>query len=381
MSYPTFEPCGARPLCAGRDRGSVLSLLSKLALGLLFLFTSLDPAESQESKVAGEPSFRVENYQVGENVYVRSLAIDQQRNSLWVGTSVGALEIDLVTRNVKQSFTREHGLANEYVFAIGLDPRGHVWFGTNAGGTSTYKDGDWRTYFPMHGLADYWVYAFAFDREGRAWIGTWDGASLYDPQTGKFTTYREELINIWVYGVAIDARERIWFGTEGGVSMFDGHSWQSWTHDDGLGAANVRNLPSSPNTGLGTKSRQDLAVTVGSTESYNPNYVFAALTDRQARGVWFGTWGGGVSLFDGQDNWTTYTEADGLAGNIVYSIAQQADGTLWFGTNRGVSRFDGSNWTTIRHGLVGQHVYSIALADDGSAWIATKGAVTRIWQE
>ena len=31
---------------------------------------------------------------VGENVYVRALAVDEPRGSIWVGTSVGAMEID-----------------------------------------------------------------------------------------------------------------------------------------------------------------------------------------------------------------------------------------------------------------------------------------------
>lgn len=374
MSSPICGPCGAeRPKTLGR-RLRCWRLVLLTACAALFAL----PAVAQQPAAS---DYRLESFQVGTDVFVRSLAVDPRRESLWVGTSVGALEIDLHSYGPKQTFTREHGLANEYIFAIGLDPRGHVWFGTNAGGTSTYLDGEWQTYFPMHGLADYWVYAYAFDEQGAAWIGTWNGVNHYDPTSGRFTTYREELINIWVYGIAIDSRGRAWFGTEGGVSMFDGQSWRAWTHDDGLGAPNTALLPASGNTGLGTKSRHDLAVNIGGQESYNPNYVFSAQTDRRGRGVWFGTWGGGVSLFDGESAWTSYTQADGLAGNIVYSIAQEADGTLWFGTNRGVSRFDGTGWTTISHGLLGQHVYAIALGADGSVWAGTKGAVTRIWRE
>jgi ligand-binding sensor domain-containing protein len=105
------------------------------------------------------------------------------------------------------------------------------------------------------------------------------------------------------------------------------------------------------------------------------------LYDRTGKGVWFGTWGGGVSLFDGKEGWTSYSEADGLAGNVVYSIAQDATDALWFGTNKGVSRFDGETWTTIRHGLPAPHVYSIATADDGTVWAGTKGGVTKLWSE
>ncbi|RMD62535.1 MAG: regulator, partial [Alphaproteobacteria bacterium] len=135
-----------------------------------------DPAPSPEKMV---------RFDVGENVYVRSLAFDRRRGSLWVGTSVGVLEIDVAQQNVKQIFTRDQGLANEYVFAIGIAPDGAVWFGTNAGGASRYRDGKWKTFFPLHGLADYWVYAFAFPDDETVWIGTWDGASHYDPDGDK----------------------------------------------------------------------------------------------------------------------------------------------------------------------------------------------------
>ena len=70
-----------------------------------------------------------------------------------------------------------------YEVITGESPEGDIWFGTNAGGTSRYRDGAWRTYFPMHGLADYWVYAFAFAADGTPWIGTWDGANSYDRAT------------------------------------------------------------------------------------------------------------------------------------------------------------------------------------------------------
>lgn len=321
----------------------------------------------------------MEQFHVGENAYVRSLAVDPGRNSLWVGTSVGALQIDLSTQNVTNTFTRDDGLANEYIFALGVAPDRKIWFGTNAGGASTWQDDAWKVYFPMHGLADYWVYAFAFDPSGGVWIGTWDGANYVLPDTGEFRTYRKELINIWVYGLGIDAQGRVWFGTEGGVSMFDGTSWRSWTHADGLGAANVQDLPRSSNTGLGTRRRHDLTVEAAGTETHNPNYVFSVLVDKFNGGVWFGTWGGGASIFDGE-TWRSYSTADGLAGNIVYSMAQDDAGGLWFGTNHGASHFDGTNWTHYgrAEGLLNENVYAIAIAPDGAVWFGTKGGASRL---
>lgn len=320
----------------------------------------------------------VEKFAVGTNVYVRALTIDPASNSLWVGTSTGVLEVDLAGGKLRNTFTREHGLANEYVFAIGIDRDGYKWFGTNAGGVSRYRDGSWKTYFPMHGLADYWVYSFASQSDGTLWIGTWAGVTRVDPATGEFTNYVDELVNEWVYGIAVDSRDRVWFATEGGVSMFNGALWSEWTHRDGLGAANADALPPSKNTGLGTRSRHDLGVLRGGQATYNPNYVFAALAAPDDS-IWVGTWGGGVSRFDSK-TWKNFTTADGLAGNIVYSIGRDDAGVFWFGTNRGVSRFDGETWITFDRasGLLDDHVYAIAVAPAGDVWVGTRGGVTRI---
>jgi ligand-binding sensor domain-containing protein len=320
----------------------------------------------------------LESFEVGKETYVRSLAIDAKTNGLWVGTSTGVLEIDLASRDLRNTFTRDDGLANEYVFAIFIDSQGYKWFGTNAGGTSRYRDGEWDVYFPMHGLADYWIYAFAEQKDGPLWIGTWAGANSVDLDTMKFTTYLKELINEWVYAIDIDSRERVWFGTEGGISLFDGKTWRHWTHEDGLGAPNTDELPASPNTGLGTRSRHDLSVLQQGTETYNPNYVFSLIVDDRDH-VWAGTWGGGVSAYDGE-KWRNYTTRDGLAGNIVYSMARDADGVFWFGTNRGLTRYDGISWHTYDHsnGLLEDNVYAIATTAGGDIWVGTKRGVTRL---
>ena len=53
---------------------------------------------------------------------------------------------------------------------------------------------------------------------------------------------------------------------------------------------------------------------------------------------WLGTiGGGGVSKFDGT-TWTTYTTANGLASNTVRAIATDSAGNKWFSTDAGVSK-------------------------------------------
>lgn len=366
-----------------------------LALGLLLSAISAcseEPAKTEPGSTSAQVVGAIETaeppiddiprimeiFNVGPTVYVRSLTVEAASNRLWVGTSLGVNEIDLENNSLVNTFTRDHGLANEYIFAIGVDADGYKWFGTNAGGMSRYKDGDWKTYFPMHGLADYWIYSFANDHDGGLWIGTWAGANYLNRETNEFKTYVEELINEWVYGISVDSKGTVWFGTEGGVSRYDGKSWTAWNHEDGIGGDNADALPFSRNTGLGTRSRHDLGILSGGKPTYNPNYVFSIFADHEDT-IWAGTWGGGVTRFkDGK--WTNLMQKDGLAGNIVYSIAQQPDGIYWFGTNKGLSRFDGKSWNNwnIHNGLAGNDVYAIAIAPNGDIWVGTRGGVTRM---
>ena len=87
---------------------------------------------------------------------------------------------------------------------------------------------------------------------------------------------------------------------------------------------------------------------------------------------WFGTWEKGVSKFDGT-NWTTYTAYDGLVSNRVLSIAIDSEGNNWFGTDGGISKFDGTNWTTYTtsDGLAGKNVTSIEIDSEGNKWFGT----------
>jgi hypothetical protein len=363
----------------------IISIIGLAFFSFMLTSCSEQKSEQPETPISSLPVTPVQSpraeildvFEVGTDVYVRSLAVEPNTSTLWVGTSLGVHEVNLQTRQVANTYTRDHGLANEYVFGIGIDEDGYKWFGTNAGGMSSFKDGEWKTYFPMHGLADYWIYSFANDPDGGLWIGTWAGANYLNRKTGEFKTYVKELINEWVYGITVDSKGIIWFGTEGGVSRFDGTSWTSWSHENGIGGDNPDALPFSRNTGLGTRSRHDLGVMASGKATYNPNYVFSMLADNEDV-IWAGTWGGGVArLKDGE--WTNLMEKDGLAGNIVYSIAQDKQGVYWFGTNKGLSRYDGTQWQSwnVHSGLPSNDVYAIAI-DNSDIWIGTRGGVTRI---
>jgi len=66
-----------------------------------------------------------DRFEVGNGIYVRALAVEPETDTLWVGTSMGVMEIGLQGQELRNTFTRQDGLANEYVFAIGIDSQGH----------------------------------------------------------------------------------------------------------------------------------------------------------------------------------------------------------------------------------------------------------------
>ena len=102
--------------------------------------------------------------------------------------------------------------------------------------------------------------------------------------------------------------------------------------------------------------------------------IASAIMDKKGN-LWFGTYGGGVSRYDGK-SFTNFTTAHGLSNNFVYSIIEDKKGNIWFGTSGGgVSKYDGitfKNFTT-KQGLVNDIVRIITEDKKGNIWIGTNG--------
>lgn len=69
---------------------------------------------------------------------------------------------------------------------------------------------------------------------------------------------------------------------------------------------------------------------------------------------------------------------DALTDNFVLSIVEARDGALWFGTQRGASRFDGVRWSAITDSLPGLKVYDLIQDSRGRNWFATISGLARL---
>jgi ligand-binding sensor domain-containing protein/class 3 adenylate cyclase len=120
-----------------------------------------------------------------------------------------------------------------------------------------------------------------------------------------------------------------------------------------------------------------LMKTYTTEDGLGSDIIQAMIRDKNGN-LWFGTWGGGVSRYDGQ-TFTTYTTAQGLANNAVGAILQDRNGYLWFGTPNGVSRYDGHTFTaySTAQGLPNSFVSVIHEDRAGNLWFGTLGGVSR----
>lgn len=68
--------------------------------------------------------------------------------------------------------------------------------------------------------------------------------------------------------------------------------------------------------------------------------------------------------------YTTYTTEDGLPSNHVYDIRQDSEGYMWFATNRGLAKFDGSNFKifTSKEGLPNNDIWILETDTSGRVW-------------
>jgi hypothetical protein len=106
----------------------------------------------------------------------------------------------------------------------------------------------------------------------------------------------------------------------------------------------------------------------------NANYVNGLAFDGDA--VWAATSGGVVRWNRADGTYVKYTTLDGLSGNQVSSLAIDAAGHKWFGTDGGVSQFDGQRWTTYTtNGVANNCVFAIPIDQEGHKWFGTSAGI------
>ncbi|MBI3995650.1 MAG: hypothetical protein HY349_06715 [Nitrospirae bacterium] len=317
------------------------------------------------------------NYEINTSVFAMAF----EENTVWVGTEKGLIQYDLNRDQIIARYDSKNGLASDIITTVKIDSRGHKWVGMHGGGLAKFDGKTWRL-FNVPDLADPYVYDILFDRDGRMWVANWKGVSIYDGTGWTSFTKADGIIDDWVYAMAMDRDGVIWLGTEGGVTRYDGRlpagqqgRFVSYTHNEGVGA-DLEAIGSYEK--IANPSFHHQTTPGKEAEGYNPNYILAAAVDSR-NNKWFGTWGAGLSRFDGK-NWKTFTTRDGLSGNFISDILIDRDDTLYVATEGGVSILSNGRWKnfTTKDGLVDDGVFTAVADNLGFKWFGTLKGISKL---
>jgi signal transduction histidine kinase/ActR/RegA family two-component response regulator len=135
----------------------------------------------------------------------------------------------------------------------------------------------------------------------------------------------------------------LWLGTPAGLVLFDGQSFRTYDKTD-----------------LNTSNSD----------------VLSLFVDSEGR-LWIGTNGGGIVEFK-ENRFNNLNTSHGLASNVVWSITEDHENSIWFATDKGLNRYrDGSfKLFTKKDGLPDDYIWTVFESSNHDLWIGTKSGLS-----
>ncbi len=184
------------------------------------------------------------------------------------------------------------------------------------------------------------VFSLHEDADGRIWIGTADQGLFYfaDGRLNAFPA--PELRGQVVSAVAVDHSGLIWVGTPNGLRCYNAQF-------------------------------EEQAIPASASQPR------ALLVDRHGV-LWIGTISSGL-IRHHNGVFTALSKQDGLASDRVLSLAESDDGSLWIGTEEGLSQLTDVKFPilSLTEGLSHEACLAVAMGADGSVWAATPNGLSR----
>lgn len=313
------------------------------------------------------------NEQSLSNDYIYDIFEDKS-GIIWIGTAWKG--INKVDRNIEifkhyhQNSTRFQ-INNKLVRFFNEDDEGRLWVATQKGvNFFDIKTGKPK---PIEGLSEESAAIFNLnikgivkDYIGNYWLWTDDNEGIYKyyTKTKKFTHLKHEkdnpntIVSNSVKTIFEDSEHNIWIGTSFGLNKLNTktgkfelfqHSSDSTTISHNIVYRiyedQYNNIWVGTHSGLNLLNKQTgkfkiYKHQINNQKSLSFNKIFAIYED-EASNFWIGTAGGGLNLLNRQtDEFTYFTELDGLVDNFIYDILEDKNGNLWLSSNNGISKFN-----------------------------------------
>ena len=257
-----------------------------------------------------------------------------------------------------------------------LDAEGNLWVGSRQGGLFRVRPTAVATLTRADGLPHDLVSAIEGDGAGGVWIATYGGVAHRTARgTELFTHAGGALADDVARDVMRGRNGDVWVATNGGLTRIRGGRTVTFGARDGLPDDRVRTLFEARDGTLWAGTYNGLAqLKDGRFRSYGPEqgltdpYILSVFQDGRGT-VWVGTQSEGLFRMQGGRFVPGPRE---LARVPVFRMMEDADGTLWVGSARGLARIRGDSVTLVnaRHGLPGNAVYHAVDDGRGRLWLA-----------
>lgn len=270
-----------------------------------------------------------------------SLASDQA-NNLYVVTSLG------LGRLPPNAGSYLEWIYRGPVYGVGLDREGKVWFGCNTSLCRIVSDGT-ADVGKQYGLPSERWYNIATDAFGNLWVRGPEHLFELPAGSAQFVARDQNLLTT---GVPPGMLTR----TSDGTIVVPG------------------------DTGLAIPKKGGWQI-INSNNGVASDSVCCAVLDHEGS-MWLGLRGIGIQRWLGFQHWESWTKADGLSNDVMWTLRRDSRGVLWAGTNRGLNALDpkSNTWRSWHsdNGLHGEKIRAVALSRNGEVWAgAYPGGVSR----
>ncbi|MFH0991580.1 MAG: two-component regulator propeller domain-containing protein [bacterium] len=321
------------------------------------------------------------------NISIESIVEDSEE-TIWCGTELSGI-IKIAARG-KTSYMTVKGVTQKRISATLCDYEGNLWFGTMGEGVHKLLGTHVLAYDAQSGLPSSDVTTIFQDSQHNTWFGTRVGIAIINNNRPlKLPPYYATMKEVRAIG-------------ESAAGYYIG------TFEQLIGPQTLSNLRSfSPPpfrwVGYGTSSLYIdqshspsvvwLSTYGGGTFRFSEHdtmqyferndkfFVKGNIVSEMIEGIvpgynslWFLSRNLGASRYK-NGSFENYSTLNGLPSNAVYSVYEQEDGVLWFGTDAGVARLTphGTQLFSSKEGLKGKYVLAIIPVQAGKAFTDSKG--------